>query len=81
MYFSHIDLIPNFPQIDHGVVPACAGTRVHIWVFDPAAASVCYHQRPGRCLWSELLPWEMLMSGGCAELLPPLAWASWESWS
>jgi hypothetical protein len=40
----------------------------------------CYPRRPGRCLWFVLSLWDMLMSEGCAELVPPLTWASWESW-
>ena len=54
----------------------------HVWVHGSAAAGVCYHQRPGRHPWAGLgwaAAWNTLMSKGCAELAPPLTWASWES--
>lgn len=49
-------------------------------VYGPTAAGVCYHQRSGVCLSSELPSGDVLMSWGWAELATPLAWASWESW-
>jgi hypothetical protein len=65
---------------DHGGVQSCATTRGHILVHGLAVAEVYCHKRPGRCLWSWLLPENMLLSMGCAELTPPLTWALWESW-
>jgi hypothetical protein len=32
---------------DHSGVLACSATKGHVWVHGPAAAWVCYHQRPG----------------------------------
>ena len=42
----------------------------HIWGHSFITAGVCYHQRPGGCPWSGLLPGNMLMSEGCAKLVP-----------
>lgn len=44
-----------------------------------AAVRISYNQSPGGCLWSGMLPGDMLMSQGYAELDPPLTWVSWES--
>lgn len=47
---------------NHGVVLDCASTGGHIWAQDLAAAGVCYHQSPGRHLWSGLPSGDLLMS-------------------
>lgn len=31
----------------------------------PAASGICYHQRPGKCLWCGPLPGDMLMAEEC----------------
>lgn len=42
------DVSRQWCHLDHGAVLTCAATRGHIRVHGPAAAGVCYHQRPGR---------------------------------
>lgn len=46
---------------------ATDATRNHVWVHYPAAAGVCYYQRPGKHPWSRLPYSDMLLSVGCAE--------------
>lgn len=53
----------------------CCYWEGHGWVCGPAAAGVDYHQNPGRFLWFGLSPSDMLTSGSCSELAPPLTWA------
>lgn len=59
-------------------VHTCAAAKGHVWVHNPIAAKVCvdihgqcYHQRPGRCPVSGVLPKVILMFQSCAELAPP----------
>jgi hypothetical protein len=65
---------------DHGRALALAATRSHIWISGPAAAEICYFQRPGRHPWFGVLPQDVLMSEGCTNWLRPLTWAWWETW-
>jgi hypothetical protein len=51
------------------------------WGSRPAGAGVCYDQRPGGCPWSGLLPGDILVSEGCAELTSTLTWGLWKNWS
>ena len=43
----------------------------------PAASGICYHQRPGKCLWCGSLPGDMLMAEDCEPLLRTGALESW----
>lgn len=39
---------------DYDEVLACAATQGYIWDHSPAAAGLCYHQRPGEPPWPGL---------------------------
>jgi hypothetical protein len=67
--------VANCATWDHAGVLACASTRGHTWVHGPAEAGVCYHQKPDRFLWSELMTMDMLMSEGYEKtsLIPHLS--------
>jgi hypothetical protein len=55
---------PVMSRFRSGVLSSTA-TGSHIWFCGLPAARICYHQRPGLgCLWG------ILMSEGCAELVP-----------
>lgn len=53
---------------DNAGVLAWAATRGRVWVHNSEATEVCYHQRSSGCPCSELLPKDMFLSEGWAEL-------------
>lgn len=59
---------------DNSGILARAATRGHVWVHGSEATTVCNHQRSSGCPWSGLLPKDMFLSQGRAEMILLLTW-------